>query len=114
MAPTEIYVKRFKPHRENIKALAHITGGGIVENLPRALDGAHHAVVSKSAIEVPEVFNMMREDVAESELFRTFNMGVGMVWIVDASVADRVAREAGGYIIGEIRSGAPARVELID
>lgn len=113
MVPTEIYVKRFKAHRDEIKALAHITGGGIIENLPRALKEGCHAVVEKSAIRVPEIFEMMREHVTEPELYRTFNMGVGMVWAVGPDSADRIARSAGGYVMGEIKSGGPVRVELV-
>ncbi|MGE4296147.1 MAG: phosphoribosylformylglycinamidine cyclo-ligase [Campylobacterales bacterium] len=110
--PTEIYVKRFKAHKPKVKALAHITGGGIVENLPRSLPAHLHAVVDKAAIRVPEIFKLMSKHVAEPEMFRTFNMGVGMVWVVDKADAESIAKEAGGYVLGHVAEGGPARVEM--
>ena len=111
--PTEIYVKRFKAHKNQIKALAHITGGGIVENLPRSLPGHLHAVVEKAAIRVPEIFKLMGRHIEEPEMFRTFNMGVGMVWVVDKADAQSVAQAAGGYVLGTVADGGPARVQFV-
>ncbi|GHV06316.1 phosphoribosylformylglycinamidine cyclo-ligase [Campylobacterota bacterium] len=105
LKPTEIYVKRYKAHKAKIKALAHITGGGIVENLPRSLGKNVQAVVEKSAIRSQEIFNLISKHVDEAEMFRTFNMGVGMIWVVAKEDAQSVADSAGGYVIGELVSG---------
>ncbi|HOI84130.1 MAG TPA: AIR synthase-related protein, partial [Campylobacterales bacterium] len=102
---TKIYVKEFKANKNDIKALAHITGGGLVENLPRVLPGGLGAVVQKSSIKTLPVFDFMAEHVEESEMYRTFNMGVGMVWVVSKENADKVAANVGGYIIGELVKG---------
>ncbi len=106
LEPTKIYVKDFSKTRSKIKALAHITGGGLVENIPRILSQSHDAYIQKSAIRTRELFEMLREHVKESELYRTFNMGVGMVFVCDAKNGDDLASECGGYIIGEIRDGS--------
>ena len=70
MKPTEIYVKRFKAHRAEIKALAHITGGGIVEDLPRCLPENAQSVVEKSAIRTPEIFKLIGKYVNETEMYK--------------------------------------------
>lgn len=105
LAPTKIYVKEFKANKKDIKALAHITGGGLVENLPRVLPGGLGAVVQKSSIKTLPVFDFMSEHVEEAEMYRTFNMGIGMVWVVSKENADKVAANVGGYIIGELIKG---------
>jgi len=105
LAPTKIYVKEFKANKNDIKALAHITGGGLVENLPRVLPNGLGAVVQKSSIKTLPVFDFMSEHVEESEMYRTFNMGVGMVWVVSRENADKVASRVGGYVIGELVDG---------
>lgn len=105
LTPTRIYVKDFKKHKKDIKALAHITGGGLVENLPRALPDGLTAVVDKQSIKILPVFEFMSKHVEESEMFRTFNMGIGMVWVVSKERAEAVANDVGGYIIGELKKG---------
>ncbi len=112
LTPTRIYVKEFKANRDKIKALAHITGGGIIENLPRVLPEGMRAKITKDAIRVLPVFKFMAEHVAEEEMFRTFNMGVGMILVVDASDADAVCANSDGYVIGEMISGEKG-VDLI-
>ncbi len=76
LEPTKIYVKEFKINRDRIVALAHITGGGIVENLPRVLPQGITAVVDKSKIQIPSIFKFISKYVDEVEMYRTFNMGV--------------------------------------
>lgn len=105
LEPTKIYVKEFKANKGRIKALAHITGGGIVENLPRVLPEGLTAKVEKAAIKTLPIFELMRKHVDEAEMYRTFNMGVGMVWVVSKEEADSVAQSVGGYIIGELAEG---------
>lgn len=105
LEPTRIYVKLFKRIKPFINAMAHITGGGIVENLPRVLPPHLHAMVVKDNIRSQELFSFMGEHVSESEMFRTFNMGVGMVLAVDKAHVDRVLEESDGYPIGEVVAG---------
>jgi phosphoribosylformylglycinamidine cyclo-ligase len=112
LEPTKIYVKEFKENKENIKALAHITGGGIVENLPRVLPKNLNAQVYKRKIRTLKIFDFMSKYVKEEEMFRTFNMGVGMILVVDSEVASEVALNCGGYEIGNLVKGSGV-VELI-
>lgn len=105
LEPTRIYVKEFKAHKGQIKALAHITGGGITENLPRSLPAGLYGEVERSAIKSHEIFKLMGKHIEENEMLRTFNMGVGMIWVVDKSDAESLARATGGFVIGEVKSG---------
>ncbi|MDR1276195.1 MAG: phosphoribosylformylglycinamidine cyclo-ligase [Candidatus Accumulibacter sp.] len=111
MTPTRIYVKPVLALLEKvrIKGMAHITGGGLVENLPRTLPDKVKAVVEKSAWERPALFRWLQEEggVAEAEMWRVFNCGVGMVLIVsheDASDARRILAAQGetAIEIGEV------------
>jgi phosphoribosylformylglycinamidine cyclo-ligase len=114
ITPTRIYVapllkliKRYK-----VKAMAHITGGGLLDNLPRVLPKGLGAAVRKNSWPIPAVFRTIRDrgGVAEREMFRTFNMGIGMVLAVAPRSADRVIaflREMGieAWEIGVLGSG---------
>ena len=105
LEPTRIYVKAFKSNKSGIKALAHITGGGLVENLPRVLPEGIKAVVTKSDIRVLPIFELMGRHVEEDEMFRAFNMGVGMVWVVEEEDAESILANTDGYIIGKLEEG---------
>lgn len=112
LKPTCIYVKTFKKIKDNINALAHITGGGIVENLPRVLPKHLEAVVYKDKIRVLPIFKFMSKHVKMNEMYRTFNMGVGMVLVVNPKQIDEVLKNSDGYIIGEMQKG-DGEVKLI-
>ena len=112
LEPTRIYVKDFKDNKENIVALAHITGGGIVENLPRVLPEGVKAVVREADIRVLPVFEFMGQHIEREEMFRAFNMGVGMVWVVEPENVDAVLAATDGYVIGHIEAGE-RKVEMI-
>ncbi|MFK5881772.1 MAG: phosphoribosylformylglycinamidine cyclo-ligase [Sulfurospirillum sp.] len=105
LEPTKIYVKIFKKLKSKINALAHITGGGIIENLPRVLPDNLQAVVKKESIKTLRVYELMREHIEEMEMYRTFNMGVGMVLVVSPQNVDFVLQNSDGYIIGELKEG---------
>ena len=99
-----------------LHACAHITGGGIVGNLPRALPGDLGAVLERSAWEEPRVFGEIQRlgSVASDEMDRVFNRGVGMALVLDAGAADaalRVLDERGqpGGVIGEVVAGGGVR-----
>ncbi len=112
LEPTRIYVKEYKANKEYVKALAHITGGGIIENLPRVLPEGMRAIVNKDAIRVLPIFEFMSQYVAEDEMFRAFNMGVGMVWVVEPENVDAVLANTDGYVIGKLEVGEKG-VEMI-
>ncbi len=113
LEPTRIYVKPVLAlmKRVPVKGLAHITGGGIVENLPRVLPASARAVIERSAWPRAPLFRWLQEqgDVAEDEMLRVFNCGIGMAVIVSARDADKAEgalRKAGETVY---RIGAIAR-----
>ena len=112
LEPTRIYVKEFKANKDKINALAHITGGGITENLPRVLPDNLKAVVKRADVRVLPIFQFMGKHVELEEMYRTFNMGVGMVLVVSAENVDSVLANTDGYVIGHIADGAKC-VEFI-
>jgi len=114
MQPTRIYVKPVLELIETVpvKGLAHITGGGITENVPRVLQKNLLAKITKGAWPRPELFGWLQREgnVAEDEMHRVFNCGIGMVIVVAAADVQRAAeslRAAGEtvYEIGEIEAG---------
>ncbi|MFT7824015.1 MAG: phosphoribosylformylglycinamidine cyclo-ligase [Sulfurimonas sp.] len=112
LEPTRIYVKEYKANKQYVKALAHITGGGIVENLPRVLPEDIKAVVKKDDIRVLPIFEFIGQHVDEEEMFRAFNMGVGMIWCVEPENVDAVLANTDGYVIGHLEEGEK-QVELV-
>lgn len=112
LEPTRIYVKEFKANKDKINALAHITGGGITENLPRVLPENLTAVVQRSKIKVLPIFEFMANHVEQQEMYRTFNMGVGMILVVNPANVDAILASTDGYVIGELKSGE-RKVEFI-
>ena len=114
LEPTRIYVKSLLPviRSGRIKGLAHITGGGILENIPRVLPETCHAVVDAGAWPLPRLFAFLQAGgaIEPGELARTFNCGIGMAVIVGAGEADQVGealREAGETVhrIGFVEGG---------
>ncbi|MFK5975841.1 MAG: phosphoribosylformylglycinamidine cyclo-ligase [Sulfurovum sp.] len=105
LEPTRIYIKDYKLNKEFVKALAHITGGGIVENLPRVLPEGIKAIVKKDDIRVLPIFEFMSQYVDNEEMYRAFNMGVGMVWVVESENVESVLANTDGYIIGHLENG---------
>lgn len=105
LKPTRIYVENFIALKDKINALAHITGGGLVENLPRIFPKGLGAKISKNAIKIPKIYEIFQDIVAENELYRTFNMGVGMVLVISRQNVDYVLSNSDGYVIGEVVDG---------
>lgn len=122
MEPTRIYVKPVLSVMEKveIKGMAHITGGGLLENVPRILPDSTQAVIRAGSWPRPEIFNWLQEkgNIEDHEMYRVFNNGIGMAVIVAADKAEeamKLFREAGEtvYRIGEIVArpdGAPGCV----
>lgn len=95
--PTRIYVKSLLPtiRAGKVAALAHITGGGLLENIPRVLPAGAHAVVDADSWAQPALMGFLQAqgNITPGEMARTFNCGVGMVLAVDAADADAVSAE---------------------
>src|SRR5262249_15153431 len=102
-----------------IKALAHITGGGFVDNIPRILPKKSDVIIRKGSWEILPIFQLLQANgrVAESELYQVFNMGIGMILIVAANAAEKILRFIHGqnqksWIVGSVGKGiGQARVE---
>ncbi|WP_321329976.1 phosphoribosylformylglycinamidine cyclo-ligase [uncultured Ilyobacter sp.] len=113
LEPTRIYVKPVLALLEKftVKGMAHITGGGLPENLPRTIRDGYQAVVEKEKIRIPEIFkHLQSKGVPEDEMYGTFNMGVGFVLIVASQDKDAVISELKtlgeeAYEIGYIEKG---------
>ena len=114
LEPTRIYVKSLLPlvRAGQVKGLAHITGGGLLENIPRVLRAGCHAEVEASAWPLPRIFAFLQAGgaIEPGELARTFNCGIGMVAIVAPNMAEQVTAalfEAGETVhrIGGIEAG---------
>ncbi|MDE7235213.1 phosphoribosylformylglycinamidine cyclo-ligase [Helicobacter japonicus] len=110
LTPTHIYVPLFRDIYHSalypyLHGLAHITGGGIVENLPRILPTGLGAKINAKSIQTPPIFTFLGRYVEKNEMYRTFNMGVGMILAVDKKYTDEIlnlAQPFNGYIVGEV------------
>ncbi|RAP61784.1 phosphoribosylformylglycinamidine cyclo-ligase [Achromobacter sp. HZ01] len=113
MAPTRIYVKQvlaaLAKHGAAIKGLAHITGGGLLDNVPRILQPGLSARLHRANWEMPKLFQWLQQQggVEDTEMYRVFNCGIGMVLVVDPAQAEAIAatlREQGETVstLGEI------------
>ena len=120
LTPTRLYVKSLLEaiRAGGVHALAHITGGGLTENLPRVLPEGCGATIDLDAWDLPGVFQWMREvgGIEAGEMLKTFNCGIGMIVVVDAAEADaltRVLAAAGEtvYRLGTVTEGAGVSYE---
>jgi phosphoribosylformylglycinamidine cyclo-ligase len=95
------------PHRM-IKGLAHITGGGLVDNIPRVLPKDCDARIETNAWKIPAIFEHLRREgaVPRAEMYQVFNMGIGMVMIVARKDAAAIRRKVRGLQIGSIERGS--------
>jgi len=114
LAPTEIYVKPLLSLFDsvNVHALAHITGGGLLENIPRVMPDGTRAVINPNSWEKPAIFDWLQGQgkISDTEMYRTFNCGVGMVVCVaetdSQATLDALARsDISASIIGRIETG---------
>ena len=114
LTPTKLYVKAALAAiaAGGVRSIAHITGGGFYENIPRALPEGLCAKIEKQAVEVLPIFRLIQKvgGIPERDMFNTFNMGVGMLMTVAKEKADGVLsalRESGehAYVIGELAQG---------
>ncbi|WP_156299163.1 phosphoribosylformylglycinamidine cyclo-ligase [Streptobacillus canis] len=114
LTPTRIYVKNILQilDKFNVNGMAHITGGGLIENLPRAMAKDMSPVVFKDKLVIPEIFRELqrRGNVSDDEMFGTFNMGVGFTLIVNEEDVDSILDELEklgekAFLIGHIEKG---------
>jgi phosphoribosylformylglycinamidine cyclo-ligase len=124
MAPTRLYVRSMlsalSAHRDHIKAMAHITGGGLTGNVPRVLPEHLTAVLQEDSWTMPSVMRWLQTkgNIARDEMHRVFNCGIGMVVVVQAAQAEAVAAHLTlqgerVYRIGEIRARAEGEPQTL-
>jgi phosphoribosylformylglycinamidine cyclo-ligase len=121
LRPTRIYVKAVLNLTRDFRigGIAHITGGGISDNLPRVVPKGCKAIVRRGSWDVPPIFSLLREkgEIPEDEMLRTFNNGIGMILIVrpkDVEDVEARLRSLGekAFVIGEVvKGGEPAKGE---
>jgi len=114
LRPTRIYVKPVLYLLEKYKVLgiAHITGGGIVENIPRILPGEVSIQIDQKSWPKPPIFSLIQKEgeISDEEMYRTFNMGIGMVLVVRSDKTEQIINELkmiryDSYIIGKVIKG---------
>lgn len=122
LEPTRIYVKPVLAllKRVTVKGMAHITGGGLLENIPRILADDLTAMLDRHAWDVPPIFQWLQAagNVEDREMYRTFNCGIGMVLVVapqDAETARRVLEDAGETVfeLGRIAARKPGQPQTV-
>ena len=122
LTPTKIYVKAILNEHKlgNIKACAHITGGGLIDNLPRVIPNNLNAKIYGNNIKPNNVFNWIKNlgNITSKEMLKTFNCGVGMCVIVDSAKADEVLENfirqgEEAAIIGKIEAKSNSKRVLI-
>ena len=111
LTPTKIYASKILPllDKYNIKGMAHITGGGLIENVPRSIAKGYKAIINKSSIKTPKIFNYIQYlgNIEDNEMYNTFNMGIGFVIIAckedkDKIINDLISMNEYAYEIGYI------------
>ncbi|MBQ9079951.1 MAG: phosphoribosylformylglycinamidine cyclo-ligase [Clostridia bacterium] len=119
LEPTAIYVKPVLElmKKADVRGVAHITGGGFYENIPRALPDGIGAVIDKKTLRIPAIFDMLAREgkVDEHDMFNTYNMGVGMCVVVpetdaDAAIASLRANGVDAYAIGKTAVGDDIKI----
>jgi phosphoribosylformylglycinamidine cyclo-ligase/phosphoribosylamine--glycine ligase/phosphoribosylformylglycinamidine cyclo-ligase len=109
LAPHRSYFNLLYPHLSKVKALAHITGGGFIENIPRVLPDGLSAVIHLNSWDIPSIWKLIQEkgNISTDEMYRVFNMGIGMVAVVDQSTAAdfRTSISEPAFVIGELING---------
>jgi phosphoribosylamine--glycine ligase/phosphoribosylaminoimidazole synthetase len=115
LAPHRPYLNLLQPHLDQVKALAHLTGGGFYDNIPRVLPAHLAAVIDPTAWHVPPIFRLIQQrgQIADAEMMHVFNMGIGMVAMVDPAqvAAFQAAIPEKTWVLGRLvarTAGAPA------
>lgn len=122
LEPTRIYVKSILALKSDvaIKAIAHITGGGLLENIPRVLPESTNAEIDSNSWELPDIFQWLRDNgnIEMSEMYRTYNCGIGMVLCVAKSDVEKTLatlQQLGekAFILGEITKSDHSEPQVI-
>jgi phosphoribosylformylglycinamidine cyclo-ligase len=117
LKPTKIYVKTVLNlvEKYKIKGIAHITGGGLIENLPRILPEGLTAEIKKKSWQPQQIFKLIQQagEIEEKEMYRTFNMGIGMCLVINKDDKAQILKELElmgekACLIGKIKAGAEA------
>lgn len=118
LAPHLAYLEPVRRLRSavTVKGLAHITGGGIVGNLPRILPVGTAARIQRGAWPEPAIFSYLAPFIADEEMWRTFNMGIGMIVVVDEPSAATALRILDGdvFVVGDIVASEQRRVQILE
>ncbi len=112
LEPTRIYAPEMASARRfGVKAAAHITGGGLTGNVPRVFPPGMGAVIRWSSWQVPPIFNWLRAvgNMPEEDWIQTFNLGLGLVWVVPGGLGQEAAAAVGGSVVGTVESGDGVR-----
>ena len=116
LEPHRSYVSTVQRVKGRVKSIAHVTGGGLIENLPRALPDGTSASLNRGAWDAPPIFDVIRAagEIADEEMFHVFNMGLGLVLVCDRAEASALAAELpAAAIVGEVTAatgGSTVRV----
>ena len=105
LAPHTAYYNELQPHLKHIKALAHITGGGIAGNVQRIVPQHTRATIQYNAWKIPPLFQLIQKqgNISTQEMYRVFNMGVGMIVVVAPNNADIILKNIkNSFIVGHI------------
>ncbi len=123
LKPTTIYfnlIKKIFSENINIKAMAHITGGGLPENLPRCIPNEFLPYIDKQSWEIPFIFKFLQDigEIPENDLWNTFNLGIGFCLIVDSKYKDPIlkicdSQNMPSWVIGEIKKRVKSNNNLI-
>jgi len=113
LEPTKIYVNEFLKIKDLVKSLAHITGGGFSENIPRALSDGFGARVNTSNIPKQEIYELLKLHINKDELYKTFNMGIGLVMIVSKENSKIVLDKTSGVLMGDVILSSDKVIDII-
>ncbi len=109
LTPHRSYLNTLYPHLDKVKALAHLTGGGFIENIPRILPENLNAVIRLNAWQAPPLWKLIQEkgNISTEEMYRVFNMGIGMIAIMDKYITGDLQSSISEptFIIGELIEG---------
>jgi phosphoribosylformylglycinamidine cyclo-ligase/phosphoribosylamine--glycine ligase/phosphoribosylformylglycinamidine cyclo-ligase len=109
LAPHRPYFNVLYPHLDKVKALAHITGGGFIENIPRVLPDHLNAIIHLDSWQVPPLWKLIQQrgNIATEEMYRVFNMGIGMIAIAGRSTvaAFQASISEPTFVIGRLVEG---------
>ncbi|HXN58165.1 MAG TPA: phosphoribosylformylglycinamidine cyclo-ligase, partial [Candidatus Angelobacter sp.] len=118
LAPHRAYLEPVRRLRQvvEIKGLAHITGGGVIGNLPRILPLGLGARVQRGTWPEPAIFSYLAPFIPDEEMWRTFNMGLGMIVVVDEASAATALRLLEGeiFVVGDIVASERRRVQILE